>query len=74
MPKHFKEFYPKTAVIIDCTEVQMERPSALDNQSSCYSSYKSRTTMKSLVAITPSGGVGFVLDLNYILAAPLIKK
>ena len=35
MPKIFKEFYPNTVVVIDCTEVQMERPSALDNQSSC---------------------------------------
>ena len=41
----------------------MERPSALDNQSSCYSSYKSRPTMKSLVGITPSGVVGFVSEL-----------
>ena len=63
MPKLFKEFYPNTAVIIDCTEVEMERPSALDNQSSCYSSYKSRPTMKSLVGITPSGVVGFVSEL-----------
>ncbi|CAH3185352.1 unnamed protein product, partial [Porites evermanni] len=28
MPKLFKEFYPKTALIIDCTEIQMERPSS----------------------------------------------
>ncbi|XP_015770603.1 PREDICTED: uncharacterized protein LOC107349020 [Acropora digitifera] len=63
MPKIFKEFYPNTVVVIDCTEVQMERPSALDNQSSCYSTYKSRPTMKSLVGITPSGVVGFVSEL-----------
>ena len=37
MPKLFKEFYPKTALIIDSTEIQMERSSALDNQSSGYS-------------------------------------
>ena len=63
MPKLFKEFYPNTALIIDCTEVQMESPSALDSQSACYSSYKSRPTMKSLVGITPSGVIGFVSDL-----------
>ena len=41
----------------------MERPSALNNQSACYSSYKSRTTMKTLVGITPSGATAFVSNL-----------
>ena len=41
----------------------MERPSALDNQSACYSSYKSRTTMKNLIGITPSGATAFVSEL-----------
>ena len=63
MPKLFKEFYPNTALIIDCTEVQMESSSALDSQSACYSSYKSKPTMKSLVGITPSGVIRFVSDL-----------
>ena len=59
MPGMFKEHYPRTVLIIDCTEIEMERPSALDNQSACYSSYSSRTTMKSLVGITPSGATAF---------------
>ena len=63
MPPLFKEFYPRTALIIDCTEIEMERPSALDQQSACYSSYKSRTTMKSLIGITPSGATAFVSEL-----------
>lgn len=64
MPTLFKEFYPSTVLILDCTEVQMERPSALDNQSSCCnSSYKPRPTMKGLVGITPSGVIGFVSEL-----------
>ena len=63
MPSLFKEFYPRTTIIIDCTEIEMERPSALNNQSACYSSYKSRTTMKNLVGITPSGATVFVSEL-----------
>ena len=63
MSSLFKEFYPKTAIIIDCTEVEMEQPSALNNQSACYSSYKSKTTMKALVGITPSGATAFVSEL-----------
>ena len=60
MPPIFQMHYPKTALIIDCTEFEMERPSSLDNQSACYSQYKSRTTMKALIGITPSGATAFV--------------
>ena len=63
MPAIFKAKYPDVVVIIDCTEIKMETPSALDNQSACYSYYKSNTTMKGLVGITPSGVCSFVSDL-----------
>ena len=63
MPPLFKKHYPQTALIIDCTEFEMERPSSLDNQSACYSQYKSRTTMKALIGITPSGATAFVSEL-----------
>ena len=64
MPPLFKKHYPQTALIIDCTEFEMERPSSLDNQSACYSQYKSRTTMKALIGITPSGATAFASELN----------
>ena len=63
MPAIFKAKYPDVVVIIDCTEIKMETPSAQDNQSACYSYYKSNTTMKGLVGITPSGVCSFVSDL-----------
>ena len=63
MPESFKKLLPNVTVIVDCTEFEMERPSALDSQSACYSSYKSRTTMKSMLGITPSGVLCFVRDL-----------
>ena len=56
MPVLFKEYYPQAVLIIDCTEIEMEKPSA------CYSSYKSRTTMKSLIGSTPSGATAFVSE------------
>ena len=43
--------------------MQMESPSSLDKRSLCYSSYKSRTTVKSLLCITPNGVVSFCSDL-----------
>ena len=63
MPPLFKTFYPNLVSIIDCTEIQMESPSSLVKRSLCYSSYKSRTTMKSLIGITPNGVVSFCSDL-----------
>ena len=54
MPSLLKEFYPKTAFIIDCTEIETERLSALNNQSACYSSF-TRTTMKALYPGSISG-------------------
>ena len=63
MPLIFKLHYPKTALIIDCTEFDMERPSSLDNQAACYSQYKSRTKMKALSGITASGVTAFAREL-----------
>ena len=63
IPAAFKAKYPDVVVIIDCTEIKMECPSGLENQSACYSYYKSNTTMKGLVGITPAGVCFFVSDL-----------
>ena len=60
MPAVFKHFYPNLTVIVDCTEIELEKPSSLDAQSACYSSYKSKTTAKALLGITPSGALCFV--------------
>jgi len=38
MPEVFKNLLPKLTIIVDCTEIEMEKPSSLDSQSACYSS------------------------------------
>lgn len=63
MPQVFKDLYSSTRVIIDCTEIKVQVPSSLLLQSHVYSSYKSGTTLKSLVGITPHGAVSFVSSL-----------
>ncbi len=63
MPAVFKAMYPSTRVIIDCTEIFIERPSSFQSQSATYSTYKSHNTAKGLVGISPSGAVTFVSDL-----------
>ncbi|KAK3107108.1 hypothetical protein FSP39_007303 [Pinctada imbricata] len=63
MPDQFKQSYPSTRVIIDCTEIKVERPSSLALGSKCYSAYKSSHTWKGLVGIAPHGALTFVSSL-----------
>ena len=62
MPEIFKKEYPNTRIIIDATEFAIERPSSLLNQSSTFSNYKNKNTVKALVGITPSGAISFVSE------------
>ena len=52
-----------TRVIIDCTELYCQVPSALNNKSSLYSTYKHHVTYKGFIGIAPSGAVTFVSPL-----------
>ena len=63
MPDCFKTIYPKTRVILDCTEIKVQRPSSKVLNSEFYSTYKSHTTLKCLVGIAPHGSVTFVSSL-----------
>lgn len=63
MPECFKSTYPKTRVILDCTEIKVQRPSSKVLNSEFYSSYKSHTTYKCLIGIAPHGPVTFVSSL-----------
>ena len=48
MPKDFKAKYPKTRVILNCTELKCQMPSSLLLDSRLFSSYKNHTTVKGL--------------------------
>ncbi|XP_064479915.1 uncharacterized protein LOC135393398 [Ornithodoros turicata] len=52
MPHHFIHF-PNTRVVIDATEIRMQRPSSHDAQRQTFSSYKHGNTLKVLVCATP---------------------
>ncbi|XP_065888295.1 uncharacterized protein [Dysidea avara] len=60
MPDTFRKEYPNTRLIIDTTELQVERPSSLLTQSCTFSAYKNRNTVKVLIGILPSGVIAFV--------------
>jgi len=63
MPACFKSHYPKTKVIIDCTEIFLQMPSSFRAQSQTYSQYKTHNTAKGLVGISPNGVVTFISHL-----------
>ena len=63
MPEVFQQKYPLTRVILDCTELFIEKPSCFRAQSATYSTYKSHNTAKGLVAIAPNGALTFISDL-----------
>ncbi|XP_063067225.1 uncharacterized protein LOC134458738 isoform X1 [Engraulis encrasicolus] len=61
MPHQFVEaFGNRVAVIVDCFEIFIERPSNLTTQAQAYSNYKHNTTMKYLIGITPYGTISFI--------------
>ena len=62
IPQEFAE-YPTTRNILDCSEVFIQRLSAMLAQSETWSDYKHHNTWKVLVGVTPNGQVSFISDL-----------
>lgn len=63
MPECFKvSFGSKVAVVIDCFEIFIERPSNLQARALTWSQYKHHNTAKVLLGITPQGVVSYVSD------------
>ena len=60
MPDCFKKKFSSCAVIIDCFEVFVERPSCLLARAQTWSSYKHHNTAKFLIGITPQGTISFI--------------
>lgn len=60
MPDYFAKEYPSTRVIIDTTEIAIEKPSDVLTQRQTFSYYKNRNTLKLLIGITPKGLVSYI--------------
>ena len=55
--------YPQTRIIIDATELFIEKPTSPSAQKATWSEYKHHNTLKLLVGISPSGAFTFVSEL-----------
>lgn len=62
-PECFNKKYKETTIIIDATEIYIEKPSNSAAQQITFSSYKNTNTLKALVGIIPKGSVSFVSEL-----------
>ena len=60
MPSSFRRFFKKCCVIIDCSEVFIERPSDLLARAQVWSNYKHHSTIKFLIGITPQGTISYL--------------
>ena len=60
MPKDFRKHFPHTRILIDGTEIPIQKPSNILDQSATWSSYKNRNTLKCLIGISPRGVVTYV--------------
>lgn len=62
MPQDFKQKFPTTRIILDATEMPIQKPSNVNVQNLTWSSYKHNNTVKTMVGCTPRGTVSYVSD------------
>ena len=62
MFKNYLLFWPHTELLLDGTEVPIDRPSNKESQRITFSTYKHRNTVKVLVGSTPGGLISYVSD------------
>lgn len=62
MPSDFARKFPNTRVILDATEIPLQKPSEVNAQSITWSSYKHKNTLKTMIGVTPRGCVSFISD------------
>ncbi|WAR20053.1 hypothetical protein MAR_001891 [Mya arenaria] len=62
LPESFSKF-PNTRLIIDCTEIYVQKPNVLKAQRQTWLNYKHRNTREILIGITPGGTVAYVSPL-----------
>ena len=59
-PSKFKKAFPSTRVILDATEIPVQKRKNCDAQRMTFSNYKNTNTLKTMVGVTPRGVVSYV--------------
>ena len=63
MPLDFRNCFPLTRIVIDCSEFYIDKPANKKEQYQTYSQYKSHNTFKCLFGINPNGCFTYISDL-----------
>ena len=61
MPTCSRKNFRSCAIIIDCFEIFIDRPTSLMARAQTWSNYKKHNTCKFLIGITPQGSISFIL-------------
>jgi hypothetical protein len=62
MPEDFGKKFPSTRVILDATEIPINKPSNVRAQSATFSTYKNKNTLKIMIGCTPRGLVSYISE------------
>lgn len=60
LPMSFRHKYYNVSCIIDCLEIEVQKPSKALNQALTWSAYKKANTMKYLISCTPNGLINYI--------------
>ncbi|XP_060804273.1 uncharacterized protein LOC106136451 isoform X2 [Amyelois transitella] len=60
LPMAFRHKYHNVSCIIDCLEIEIQKPSNAVNQALTWSDYKKANTLKYLISSTPDGLVNYI--------------
>ena len=62
MPDDFFANFNKTRVILDATEVPINKPQNVNAQSATFSNFKNKNSLKVMIGCTPRGTVSYISD------------
>ncbi|GFT35139.1 uncharacterized protein TNCV_352751 [Trichonephila clavipes] len=62
MPPPFRMYYKNVRIIVDCTEIEVQKPSSPMEQQMTFSRYKNANTFKGMVGIIPNGAISFISE------------
>ncbi|GFY50164.1 THAP-type domain-containing protein [Trichonephila inaurata madagascariensis] len=63
MPPPFRMYCKNVRIIVDCTEIEVQKLSGPMEQQMTFSRYKNANTFKGMIGITPNGAISFISEL-----------
>ncbi|GFW92572.1 THAP-type domain-containing protein [Trichonephila clavipes] len=63
MPPPFRMYCKNVRIIVDCTKIEVQKPSSPMEQQMTFSHYKNANTFKGMIGITPNGAISFISEL-----------